>query len=190
MKHTIFSLLLIALLHVTYSSAIDSWESEQHPWPSPPVSALHLWVSEEYPYPTPSVPLSFQSTPSPVPISEHPRDPNPPGALTCFIGQLQHATNRCAANDCLRGGGRCLPNRTGRRCSQHVVHSGEAFPNSVLRSWLSWSSTKDSCRGCGCMNTPKRRRPKMREIPQRDDSEESHTSDRIMLFGVDLSKQV
>jgi hypothetical protein len=173
MTHTLLSVLLIALLYVRYSSAVRSSESEQYPYPSSPV------------------PLFGQSTPSPVPVSEHPRDPNPPRALACFINQLQRSPFRCAENDCMRGGGRCLPDGNGRRCAQHVVYSGAAFPDSVLRMpWNSWSSTKNSCRGCGCLYTPKRRQPKRRESSQRVDSEESHTSDRIMLFGVDLSKKV
>jgi len=63
MTHTLLSVLLIALLYVRYSSAVRSSESEQYPYPSSPV------------------PLFGQSTPSPVPVSEHPRDPNPPRAL-------------------------------------------------------------------------------------------------------------
>ena len=138
--------LLVSLLCCTYSSAMLLPSSGKHADQSLPVALLP--------------PIA----PPTLPISERFHEPNTPQTWECIIAQFRGSTDICAEELCRQHGGRCLPEKTGRRCHQHIAYSGGPFPNAVLRmAWPSWLPTKDACRGCGCMKyRPPKKRQKIR----------------------------
>jgi hypothetical protein len=143
MQASIIFVLLVALLCGTFSSAMLRPSSGQQADQSLPVALLP--------------PIA----PSTLPISKRVHELNTPQTWECIIAQFRGSTDKCAEKSCRQQGGRCLPEKTGRRCLQHVAYSGGPFPNAVHRmAWPSWLPTKDACRGCGCM---KYRPPKKRQ---------------------------